>query len=150
MSLSALSSRLDYCNTMLYGINDGLLTKLQTVQNVAARVVTGTRKFDHITSVLRQLHWLPVRQRITFKLAMITFKGLRQDLAPSSLADVSNPVSSVVCRWQRGRQTAGHSSDTISLFANVSADRDAVRSSTGRLFHVIAPARLNNWSDDME
>jgi len=77
------------------------LTKLQTVQNAAARVVTGTRKFDHITPVLRQLHWLPVCQRITFKLAMITFKCLH-GLAPSYLAEVCTPVSSVVGpgRWQ--------------------------------------------------
>jgi len=94
-----VSSRLHYCNSLLYGIGDGLLTKLQTVQNVATRVVTGTRKFDHITPVLRQLHWLSVRQRITFKLAMITFKCLH-GLAPSYLADVCIPVSSVVGRWQ--------------------------------------------------
>jgi len=94
-----VSSRLDYCNSLLYGIADGLLTKLQTVQNAAARVVTGTRKFDHITPVLRQLYWLPVCQRITFKLAMITFKCL-YGLAPSYLADVCTPVSSVVGRWQ--------------------------------------------------
>ena len=67
-----VSSCLDYANSLLYGISDGLLAKLQTVQNAAAPVVTGTRKFDHITPVLHQLHWLPVRQRITFKLAMIS------------------------------------------------------------------------------
>jgi len=94
-----VSSRLDYCNSLLYGIGDNLLTKLQTVQNAAARVVTGTRKFDHITPVLRQLHWLPVRQWITFKLAMITFKCLHGPL-PSYLADVCTSVSSVVGRWQ--------------------------------------------------
>ena len=88
-----VSTRLDYCNSLLYGISDGLLTKLQTVQNAAARVVTGTRKFDHIISVLRQLHWLPVRQRITFKLAMMVFKCIR-GLAPSYLADACIPVSS--------------------------------------------------------
>jgi len=86
-----VSSRLDYCNVLLYGIGDGLLTKLQTVQNAAARVVTGTKKFDHITPVLCQLHWLPVRQRITFKLAMIIFKCLRS-LASSYLADVCAPA----------------------------------------------------------
>jgi len=63
------------------------------------RVVTGTRKFDHITPVLHQLHWLPVHQRITFKLAVIIFKCLC-GLAPSYLADVCIPVSSVVGRWQ--------------------------------------------------
>ena len=106
-----ISSRLDYCNSLLYGIGDGLLTKLQTVQNAAACVVAETRKFDHITPVLRQLHWLPVHQRITFKLAMITFKCLH-GLAPSYLADVCCAPRSHLssaggsCGWQ----TAGHSS----------------------------------------
>jgi len=94
-----VSSRLDYCYSLLYRIGDGLLTKLQTVQNAAARVVIGTSKFDHITPVLRQLHWLPVRQRITFKLTMITFKCL-YSLAPLYLANVCTPVSSVVDIWQ--------------------------------------------------
>ena len=62
-----ISSRLDYCNSLLYGIGDGLVKKLQAVPNSAARVVTGTRKYDHITPVLRDLHWLPVRHRIDFK-----------------------------------------------------------------------------------
>ena len=90
-----VSSRLDYFNSLLYGIDDSLLTKLQTVQNAAARVGTGTRKFDHITPVLHQLHWLLVPQRITFKLVMITFKCLH-GLAPSYRTDVCTPVSSVV------------------------------------------------------
>jgi len=47
-----------------------LLQKLQSVQNAAARLVTGARRSDRITPVLRQLHWLPVRQRITFKTAL--------------------------------------------------------------------------------
>ena len=51
-----VSSRLDYCNSLLYGINNGLLKKLQAVQNAAARITTETRKFDHITPVLRELH----------------------------------------------------------------------------------------------
>ena len=89
-----VSSRLDYCNSLLYGIGDGLLTKLQTVLNAAARVATGTRKFNHITPVLRQRHWLPVRQRITFKLACL------RGLASSYLIYVCTPVSSVVGRWQ--------------------------------------------------
>jgi len=51
-----VSSRLDYCNSLLYGVNDGLLKKLQIVHNAAACVVTGVRKFDHISPVLRELH----------------------------------------------------------------------------------------------
>jgi len=110
-----VSSRLDYCNSLLYGIGDGLLTKLQTVQKAAARVVTGTRKFDHITLVLRQLHWLPVRQQITFKLAMITFKWRR---GPWSGAVILGRCvhPGLVCRWQvaaavgkqRGTRRAAH------------------------------------------
>ena len=80
------SSRLDYCNSLLYGIGDGLVKKLQAVQNSAARVVTGTRKYDHITPVLCDLHWLPVRHRIDFKVAMTVFKCIH-GLAPQYLAD---------------------------------------------------------------
>ena len=81
-----VSSRLDYCNSLLYGAGGGLLKKLRAVQNAAARVVTGTRKFDHITPVLRDLHWLPVRKRIKYKLAMIVYKCLH-GWAPTYLAD---------------------------------------------------------------
>jgi len=56
----------------------GRLTKLQTVQNAAARVVTGTKKFDPITPVLHRLHWLPVRQRVTFSGAKLLFSLLCQ------------------------------------------------------------------------
>jgi len=92
-----ISSRLDYCNSLLYGVNDGLLKKLQIVHNAAARVVTGVRKFDHISPVLRELHWLPVRHRITYKLATIVYKCLH-GLAPSYLADDCVPVTTVAGR----------------------------------------------------
>ena len=92
-----ISSRLDYCNSLLYGINDGLLKKLQAVQNAAARVTTKTRKFDHITPVLRELHWLPVRKRIVYKLAVMVYKCLH-GLAPPYLAADCVPVTSVASR----------------------------------------------------
>jgi len=46
------------------GITDSLFRRLQSVQNAAARFISGARRSDHITPVLRQLHWLPVRQRV--------------------------------------------------------------------------------------
>ena len=58
-----ISSGLDYCNSLLFGVPDVLLRKVQSVQNAAARLVTGAKRRDHIMPVLQQLHWLPVRRR---------------------------------------------------------------------------------------
>ena len=87
-----ISSRLDYCNSLLYGVSVEQLKRLQSVQNAAARLISGTRKFDHISPVLRDLHWLPVAKRITYKLAMLVHKCLN-GCAPSYLADECIPVS---------------------------------------------------------
>ena len=81
-----ISCRLDYCNALLYGIADGQLQRLHSVQNAAARMVTGTRRTDHITPVIQSLHWLPVRQRVTFKLETLVHKCLNSR-APVYLAD---------------------------------------------------------------
>jgi len=62
------------------------MRRLQAVQNAAARLITGTRRRDHITPILRQLHWLPIRQRIEFKLGMLVFKTLHGS-APQYLVD---------------------------------------------------------------
>ena len=63
-----ISSRVDYCNALLYGVADGVLRRLQSVLHAAARLITGIRRFDHITPTLRDtLHWLPISQRITYK-----------------------------------------------------------------------------------
>ena len=72
-----ISSRLDYCNSLLVGVAGCVVRKLQGVQNAAARMITGTRKFDHVTPILRELHWLPVAQRIQYKIAMLVNKCLR-------------------------------------------------------------------------
>ena len=54
------------CNSLLYGVADQQLKRLQSVQNADARLVTGTRRSDHIIPMLKVLHWLPVRQRIQY------------------------------------------------------------------------------------
>ena len=94
-----VSGCLDYCNSLLAGVGSGLIQQLQSVQNAAARLVMGLHKFDHITQVLRELHWLPVRKRIDYKVALLVFKCLH-GLAPSYLADDCRLVSSIVGRRQ--------------------------------------------------
>ena len=68
-----VSSKLDYCNSLMYGLADKEISKLQRVQNLTARLVTKTRRVDHITPILRKLHWLPVRKRSIFKILLITW-----------------------------------------------------------------------------
>ncbi len=62
-----MTSWLDYCNALLGGCSGRLINKLQMVQNAAARVITRTRKYDHISPVLPTLHWLPIKHRIDLK-----------------------------------------------------------------------------------
>ena len=71
-----ITSRIDYCNSLLCGLPDNSLNKLQRVQNAAAWLITGTAKFSHITLVLRTLHWLPIKQRVQFKMLILVFKAI--------------------------------------------------------------------------
>ena len=71
-----VSSRLDYCNSLLFGIKKSNLQKLQRVQNSLARVVSKTPKFQHISPVRKALHWLPVEQRIKYKICLLVYKTI--------------------------------------------------------------------------
>ena len=79
--VSLVTSRLDYCHGLLCGIINELLCRLQKVQNNAVRVASRSKKYDHITPVLKDLHWLPIRKRIEFKILLLTFKCM-QGCAP--------------------------------------------------------------------
>ncbi len=74
-------------NSLLYGLPDSLFQKLQRMQNAAARMLTRTPKYDHVTPILKQLHWLPVSQRVTYKVLMIVFKVIH-GLAPAYLEEM--------------------------------------------------------------
>jgi len=95
-----ITSRLDYCNSLLLGVIDQQLKRLQSVQNATPRLVAGARQSDHITPVLQSLHWLPVRQRIRYKIAMLVQKCLT-GRAPQYLIDE--------CRLAGGRRSGTRS-----------------------------------------
>ena len=84
---ASITSRLDYCNSMLFGAPDYQIRKLQCVMNASARLIYCAPKYCHVTPILKVLHWLPVRSRIDFKILLITFKIL-QGLTPKYLADL--------------------------------------------------------------
>jgi hypothetical protein len=67
---------IDYCNGILYGLPATQIIKLQRLQNAAARLVLNIPKYNHISPALCTLHWLPVKFRIQFKIAVITFKTI--------------------------------------------------------------------------
>jgi len=132
-----VACRLDYCNCLLYGITDTLFRRLQSLQNAAARLVTGTRRRDHITPVLRDLHWLPVRRRVDFKLALLVYKSLH-GLTPSYLSDDCRLVSSdKFCRRLR-------SADVNTCIAPRTETRLADRS-----FSVAGPRLWNSLPSDL-
>ena len=85
-----ISCRLDYCNSLLYGLTDNVMRRVQSLQNAAARL--RARRRDHITPVMRQVHWLPVRRRVEFKLACFVRQALCGQM-PTYLADDIRLVS---------------------------------------------------------
>ena len=89
-----VTSRLDYGNAVLFGVNVHLIQMLQTVQNSAARLITRQRRCDHqhITPTLTALHWLPVRRGINYKILLLTYHTL-QDLAPAYIVDIISPYT---------------------------------------------------------
>ena len=84
---SLISSKLDYCNSLLIELPETQINRLQRIQNSAARIVSRRPRHEHITPVLENLHWLPVQQRIMFKVVLFVFKCLN-GLAPPYLAEL--------------------------------------------------------------
>ena len=90
-------SRLDYANGILYGLPDSSVFRLQKIQNHAARLVTKTKKYDHITPVLKELHWLPVKDRIKYKILSLAHNSVHK-IAPiymQNLVSIYHPNRSL-------------------------------------------------------
>ena len=84
---SIIIAKVDNCNSLLYGISAHDSGRLQKFQNSCARLIYRKRKYDHVSGILRELHWLPSEARTYFKILCYVYKCIH-DLAPSYLADL--------------------------------------------------------------
>ena len=82
MKHTMITSKCEYCYAMLYGLPESTLKHFARVQNLSARFVSQQGKYEHITPVLNQFHWLPLRQRVHCKVLILTFKSIN-GLAPT-------------------------------------------------------------------
>jgi len=99
-------ARLDYCNAMFMGLPRYDLDRLQAIQNAAVRLIAGARKFDLVIPLLRERHWLPVEQRITFTKAVMTYKYVHSTTA-DYLEDYIQPPSSATANLHLRSSSSG-------------------------------------------
>ena len=95
LACSIVQSRLDYCNSVFYGMSESNVENFQTIQNKLAGVVCGGSRLRSSKEILMTLHWLPVRSRIKYKLAVLTYKALNME-QPVYLHDESEGFPSKV------------------------------------------------------
>jgi hypothetical protein len=95
LACSIVGSRLDYCKSVLYGAPKSSIAKLQRVQNTLARVVLNKPRLTHSTELLQSLHWLPVKERIDYKVALLTYT-VRYSSTPSYLNNWDRVINSSV------------------------------------------------------
>ena len=108
---------IDYCNAQLYGTSDKNLVKLQRLQNVAAKIIIGGSKYEHVTPILRELHWLPVESRIHFKIMVLVHWAVN-DTGPVYLQELVN-------MYRPGRSLRSQSARLLTRPRTRSRARDA-------------------------
>ncbi|KAI5608696.1 hypothetical protein C0J50_6590, partial [Silurus asotus] len=129
-----MTSRLDYCNALLGGFPASLINKLQLVQNAAAKVLTRSRKYDHITPILSSLYWFPLKIRIDYKLLLLTYKALNS-LSPC--------ISSLLTHYNPSRSLRSQNSGLLVH------TRIAKSTKGGRTFSHLAPKLWNSLPDSV-
>ncbi len=129
-----MTSRLDYCNALLGGCPASSINKLQIVQNAAARVLTRSRKYDHITPILQSLHWLPIKFRISYKILLLAYKALN-DLAPAYRTNLYHATINPLPKE--------HNSGLLVV------PRIAKSTKGGRTFSYLAPKLWNSLPDNV-
>ena len=87
-----VTSRLDMGNSLLYGLPNNQIYRLSRLQHIAARIITKTKPREHITPVLKKLHWLPVPQRIIFKILTYAYRS-HTGSSPSYLSGILHPYT---------------------------------------------------------
>ena len=87
-----IPSKLDYCNNILIGLPTSQTSRFQMIMNSSGRLISGVKKYEHITPILKVLHWLPTEKQIQFKVLTMTFKTLN-GLAPQYLRDLLKPYT---------------------------------------------------------
>ena len=80
-------SCLDYCNALFIGAGERHLDQLQLIQNAATKAITGKYKYEHLGNDLQNLHWLTIRKRIVFKIALLAYKAI-MGTAPTYIQDM--------------------------------------------------------------
>ena len=134
-----VTSRLDCCNSLLYGCKKSSIQCLQRLQNYAARVICKVSKYDHITPIPKELHWLPVQARIDYKLLTLTFKCVH-DKSPTYLSEL-------ILRRVPSRPGL-RSLNNISLFVPKTISR-ADKSTADRAFSLSAPKLWNTLPSEI-
>ena len=124
-----ITSRLDYCNALLYGTSAINIARLQRIQNTAARLIMRSPRSDSATPLLRELHWLPIVCRVDFKLLVFTYKAMHND-APVYLCEL-------VCPYQPTRTLRSANNNMLQV--------KRTRTKAGDCSFAIAAASL--WSN---
>ena len=131
-------SRLDYCNALYVNMPDSMMQQLQMLINTAARVISGRGRFCSITDFIRDnLHWLPAKQRVHFKIATLVYKS-QHGLTPSYITELIVPSSTVSCRV--GQRSASGSTMIVPRHRTKFAER---------AFAVAGPSIWNSLPQDI-